>query len=230
MTIAIIGAMQQEIEILRQQLDNCQEDKHGPVTLFCGFLAGHKVVLVLSGVGKTAAAMATTLVIDRYKPKFVINTGSAGGYASDLNIGDLVISSEVRHHDVDLTAFGFAMGQGFGFPESFHADPALIDKAQQAASKQPELQCKVGLICSGDSFMDCPERVATARRHFPDMIAVEMEAAPIAQVCQQFQTPFVVIRALSDIAGKESHQSFDSFLAQAAQHSSKLVVDFLESF
>jgi adenosylhomocysteine nucleosidase len=122
MTIAIIGAMQQEVDILRQQITNCQPEQHGPVTLYTGQLAGHKVVLVLSGVGKTAAAMSTTLVLDRFKPKFVINTGSAGGSDQSLNIGDLVISTEVRHHDVDLTAVGFEIGQGFGFPAQFSAD------------------------------------------------------------------------------------------------------------
>ncbi|WP_111976796.1 5'-methylthioadenosine/S-adenosylhomocysteine nucleosidase [Algibacillus agarilyticus] len=227
MTIAIIGAMQQEIDILRSQMTDCREEQHGPVTLYTGFLVEQKIVLVLSGVGKTAAAMSTTIVIDRFKPKFVINTGSAGGFAQELNIGDLVISSEVRHHDVDLTAFGFEIGQGFGFPAAFHADKKLVELAKLAASEQSALQYKIGLICSGDSFMACPDRVSKAREQFPDMIAVEMEAAPIAQVCQQFGTPFVVIRALSDIAGKTSHQSFDQFLAQAAINSSKLVVDFL---
>lgn len=228
MTIGIIGAMQQEIDILRAQITNLSEDQHGPVTLYTGQLAGHDVALVLSGVGKTAAAIATTLLIDRYQPNCIINTGSAGGYASELNIGDLVISSEVRHHDVDLTAFGFEIGQGFNFPAAFAADSRLIEQAQVAAAKQTELQHKIGLICSGDSFMDCPERVAKAREHFPEMIAVEMEGATIGQVCHLFKTPFVVIRALSDIAGKDSHQSFDSFLEQAARHSSKLILDMLE--
>ncbi|NTS75613.1 5'-methylthioadenosine/S-adenosylhomocysteine nucleosidase [Catenovulum sp. SM1970] len=229
MTIGIIGAMQQEVDILRDQLSGLQTEQHGPITLYKGTLNQHNVVLVLSGVGKTAAAMATTILIDRFNPEYVINTGSAGGYAEDLEIGDLVISSEVRHHDVDLTAFGFEKGQGFGFPAAFHCHQDLIEKALSAAAKQTELKTKVGLICSGDSFMDCPERVQKAREDFPQMIAVEMEGAAIGQVCQQFDTPFVVIRALSDIAGKESHQSFDVFLEQAAKHSSKLILDMLEA-
>ncbi|MCU4676693.1 5'-methylthioadenosine/S-adenosylhomocysteine nucleosidase [Catenovulum sp. 2E275] len=225
--IAIIGAMEQEVAILRGQLDNLHTEEHGPCKIYTGILAGHEVVLVQSGVGKTAAAMATTLLLDNHKPDFVLNTGSAGGFASELNVGDLVISNQVRHHDVDLTAFGFEIGQGFGFPAAFESDPALIERAQKAAAQQTDLQTKVGLICSGDSFMACPEKVAMARQHFPQMIAVEMEAAAIAQICAQFKTPFVVVRALSDIAGKESHGSFESFLEQAAKHSSQLVVDFI---
>ncbi len=225
--IAIIGAMEQEVAILREQLDNRQTEEHGPCKIYTGLIAGHSIVLVQSGVGKTAAAMATTLLLDNHKPDMVLNTGSAGGFAADLNVGDLVISNEVRHHDVDLTAFGFEIGQGFNFPAAFESDPKLIERAQRAASLQTDIQSKVGLICSGDSFMACPEKVELTRQHFPQMIAVEMEAAAIAQVCAQFDTPFVVVRALSDIAGKQSHVSFESFLEQAAIHSSRLVVDFI---
>ncbi|MER2493192.1 5'-methylthioadenosine/S-adenosylhomocysteine nucleosidase [Catenovulum sediminis] len=228
MKIGIIGAMQQEVEILLQKIENCRAEQHGPCTIYCGQLNGRDVVLVQSGVGKTAAAMSTTMLLDNHKPYIVLNTGSAGGFASELNVGDLVISSEVRHHDVDLTAFGFEMGQGYGFPAAFESDETLIRRAEQAAAKQHDLQTKVGLICSGDSFMACPERVAKARSDFPQMIAVEMEAAAIAQVCAQFNTPFVVVRALSDIAGKESHGSFETFLEQAARHSSQLVMDFIQ--
>lgn len=227
MTIAIIAAMEQEVAILRAQIQTLTEEKHGACVIYRGQLAGHDVVLAQSGVGKTAAAMATTLVIDRHQPRVVFNTGSAGGFDQSLNVGDLVISNQVRHHDVDLTPFGFEMGQGFGFPASFASDEPLIELALQAAAKQTDLQSKVGLICSGDSFMYQADRVAIVRDHFPDMIAVEMEAAPIAQVCQQFDVPFVVIRALSDIAGKSSHQSFEQFLQQAAKHSSQLMLDML---
>lgn len=225
--IAIIGAMEQEVAILREHLANRKSETHGPCQIYTGQIEGHEIVLVQSGVGKTAAAMATTLLLDNHHPDMVLNTGSAGGFATDLNVGDLVISNQVRHHDVDLTAFGFEMGQGFGFPAAFESDPELIKRAEQAAQLQADIKTKVGLICSGDSFMACPDKVATARTNFPQMIAVEMEAAAIAQVCAQFKVPFVVVRALSDIAGKESHGSFESFLEQAARHSSQLVIDFI---
>ncbi|EWH11882.1 5'-methylthioadenosine/S-adenosylhomocysteine nucleosidase [Catenovulum agarivorans DS-2] len=227
MKIGIIGAMAQEVAILLAQMENKIAEQHGPCTIYSGILANKNVVLVQSGVGKTAAAMSTTMLLDNHKPDVVLNTGSAGGFAADLDVGDLVISNEVRHHDVDLTAFGFEIGQGYGFPAAFVSEPTLVERAQAAAALQHDLQAKVGLICSGDSFMACPEKVALARENFPNMIAVEMEAAAIAQVCAQFNTPFVVVRALSDIAGKSSHQSFETFLQQAAKHSSQLVCDFI---
>ena len=194
MKIGIIGAMEQEVAILLKHMENKVAEQHGPCTIYTGNLSGKNVVLVQSGVGKTAAAMSTTMLLDNHKPDLILNTGSAGGFAADLEVGDLVISNEVRHHDVDLTAFGFEIGQGFGFPAAFVSDKTLVERAQAAASRQADLQAKVGLICSGDSFMSCPEKVAIARDNFPNMIAVEMEAAAIAQVCEQFNTPFVVVR------------------------------------
>ena len=86
-----------------------------------------------------------------------------------------------------------------------------------------------GLIATGDSFMNCPERVAKTREHFPAMKAVEMEAAAIAQTCHQFDIPFIVIRALSDIAGKESDLSFDQFLVVAAKHSAEMVMAIVQT-
>lgn len=86
------------------------------------------------------------------------------------------------------------------------------------------MNCKQGLIATGDSFIQKPEAVQKIREQFPDVIAAEMEAVAIAQVCHQYQTPFVVIRALSDIAGKESAQSFDQFIDQAARHAAELII------
>lgn len=228
MTTGIIGAMPQETEFLLTQMQDVQTRTVGPCVFYAGRLAQQSVVLLQSGVGKTAASMAATLLIDQYRPKRILNTGSAGGFADYLNVGDLVISTEVRHHDVDITAFGLEMGQGFGFPAAFKSCPELNQLAILAAKAQTNCQAYSGLICSGDSFMDCSERVNKARQDFPTMLAAEMEAAAIAQVCHQFNVPFVVVRALSDIAGKESHQSFTESLQLAVKHSSQLVIDTLK--
>ena len=110
------------------------------------------MILTLSGIGKVAAAVATTLLLERFSPDCVINTGSAGGFDPALNVGDLVISSEVRHHDVDVTAFGYELGQVPRMPAAFVADPHLVKLAQSAVAQVPELHCKKGLICTGDQF------------------------------------------------------------------------------
>ena len=112
---------------------------------------------------------------------------------------------------------------------AFIADERLKTIAQAAVAELHEgIQCKEGLICTGDQFMCDPERIARARTLFPTMAAVEMEGAAIAQVCHQFAAPFVITRSLSDIAGKESPDSFDAYLETASRHSSAMVVAMLK--
>lgn len=227
MTIGIIGAMEQEVSLLRSQIENLTTTSDAGIEFYQGRLAGRDVVLIRSGIGKVAAAICTTLLMERFQPSQVINIGSAGGFDPSLNVGDVVISSEVRHHDADVTAFGYVPGQLPGLPEAFIPHPDLVDIAQRSLDKVGHVRTVQGLICSGDTFMADPQRVEKTRAVFPQMAAVEMEAAAVAQVCHQFEVPFVIIRALSDIAGKDSSTSFDAFLEEAAKHSSEVVLEML---
>ena len=152
---------------------------------------------------------------------------SAGGFDSSLNLGDVVISTEVRHHDADVTAFGYEIGQMAGQPAAFAADPTLIDIVEKALQSMKDTHAVRGLICTGDAFVCTPEKQAFIRQHFPNVIAVEMEASAIAQTCHQFRKPFVVVRAISDVADKESPMSFDEFLPLAAKRSSEMVINML---
>ena len=224
MKIAVIGAMEQEVELLRNALTNTETQTIANSEYTTGTYEGKEVVLLKSGIGKVNAAMSTTILLHTFKPDVVINTGSAGGYDPALEVGAVVISDEVRHHDVDVTIFGYEMGQVPQMPPAFKSDEKLMEIAKLAVTEVGEHQYGVGLICSGDSFMNDPVRVEKVREYFPQMKAVEMEAAAVAQVCHQFCTPFVVIRALSDIAGKESNISFDEFLPVAAKHSTEIVL------
>jgi adenosylhomocysteine nucleosidase len=226
--IGIIGAMEPEVALLRQQITDVNRTELGGYVFYHGKLAGQAVVLVQSGIGKVASALATALLIQQFKPDAVINTGSAGGFDPQLNVGDVVISSEVRHHDVDVTAFGYEIGQVPQMPPAFNAHPALIDAAEQSIQALGYCQTKKGLIATGDSFICDPARIAVIRQQFPTMLAVEMEGAAIAQVCHMLNTPFVVIRSLSDIAGKESPQSFEAYLEVASKHSSAMVTELLK--
>lgn len=223
MKVAIIGAMEEEVAILREKMENREDTVVANCEFYTGTLNGVDVILLKSGIGKVNAAMSTTILLERFQPDVVINTGSAGGFLSSLNVGDIVISTEVVHHDVDVTAFGYAYGQVPGMPARYAADERLIEAAEKSAAHIRDVQVAKGLIATGDSFMHDPVRVEFVRTQFPDLYAVEMEAAAIAQVCFQFGVPFVVIRALSDIAGKESNVSFEQFLHKAALHSSELV-------
>ncbi|MBM7605821.1 adenosylhomocysteine nucleosidase [Metabacillus crassostreae] len=229
MRIAIIGAMEEEVTILRDQLDNREQEVIANSEFTKGTYNGVEVVLLKSGIGKVNAALSTTLLLDRYKPDYVLNTGSAGGFHSSLNVGDVVISTEVRHNDVDVTAFGYEYGQVPGLPAAYVPDQKLVDIAVTKAEEISNIQVAKGLIVTGDSFLNDPDKVEFIRSKFNDLYAGEMEAAAIAQVCHQFDVPFVVIRALSDIAGKESNVSFDQFLDQAAKHSANLVLKIVEA-
>jgi len=228
MKIGIIGAMEQEVSILKQTIENCQEASKGGCTFYSGQLNGVEVVLLQSGIGKVAAAVGTAILLDQYQPDVVINTGSAGGFDSSLNLGDVVISTEVRHHDADVTAFGYEIGQMAQQPAAFTADAKLIEVTEKALAQMEDTHAVRGLICTGDAFVASAERQEFIRKHFPSVIAVEMEAAAIAQTCHQFKVPFVVVRAISDVADKEAGMSFDEFLPLAAKSSSEMVVKMVE--
>ncbi|USD41649.1 5'-methylthioadenosine/S-adenosylhomocysteine nucleosidase [Vibrio sp. SCSIO 43135] len=228
MKIGIIGAMEQEVKILKQAIENCETVNKAGCTFFAGQLNGVEVVLLQSGIGKVAAAVGTTILLDEYQPDLVINTGSAGGFDSSLNLGDVVISTEVRHHDADVTAFGYEMGQMAGQPAAFIADSKLMDVAEKALTLMEDKHAVRGLICTGDAFVCTAERQDFIRKHFPTVIAVEMEASAIAQACHQFNVPFVVVRAISDVADKESPMSFEEFLPLAAQSSSEMVIKMVD--
>lgn len=226
--IGIIGAMAQEVNILAGQLDNAERYEHAGFVFHTGTRHGLEVIILQSGIGKVNAAVGTAILLERHQPDAIINTGSAGGFATDLAIGDVIISDEVRHHDVDAVVFGYELGQVPGMPAAYHADSRLRDIARGAIAALGEVNVREGMIATGDDFMADPERVATTRAQFPTMLAVEMEGAAIAQTCYLYDCPFVVIRALSDIPGSgDNHLSFEQFLDIAADHSSRMVDQML---
>lgn len=226
--IGIIGAMEEEVVLLREQLENLEEKKLAGCEFYKGILNGQEVVLLKSGIGKVNAAIGTTLLIQLYGPDVILNTGSAGGFHSDLNVGDVVISTDVRHHDVDATIFGYEHGQVPQMPPNYLPDEKLVNAAERAGARVENIQVAKGLIASGDSFMSDHARVEDIRGKFPTLYAAEMEAAAIAQTCYQFKVPFVIIRSLSDIAGKDARVSYDQFLQTASKNSAELVQKIVE--
>jgi len=226
--IGIIGAMDEEVELLKASLDAREDHEFAGYQIASGKMHGKDVVVLKSGIGKVNAAIGTTLLLREFQPDCIINTGSAGGFDPALNVGDVVIGTAVRHHDVDVTIFGYEPGQVPGQPAAFSPDPLLEEVAEQCIGRMDGMQTVKGQIATGDAFMNDPERVARTRETFPEMQAVEMEAAAIAQTCHQFGTPFIVIRALSDIAGKESNLSFEQFLETAAKHSAEMIMAMVD--
>ena len=222
MKVGVIGAMEQEVAILRSQIENCQTISRAGCEIYTGKINGVDVALLKSGIGKVAAAIGTTLLLEHCQPDVVINTGSAGGLDPRLNVGNIVVSTEVRYHDADVTAFGYEPGQMAQCPPAFVADSNLINVAEQCINLL-DMNAVRGLVCSGDAFINGAEPLARIKAMFPQVAAVEMEATAIGQVCHQFGVPFVVVRAISDVADKESHTSFDEFLPIAARQSSLMI-------
>ncbi|ELY6245518.1 5'-methylthioadenosine/S-adenosylhomocysteine nucleosidase [Cronobacter universalis] len=228
MKAGIIGAMEEEVTLLRDKIDNRQTLTIAGCEIYTGTLNGVEVALLKSGIGKVSAAMGATLLLEHCKPDVIINTGSAGGLAPSLKVGDIVVSDEVRYHDADVTAFGYEYGQMAGCPAAFKADENLIAAAQETIEKL-NLHAVRGLVVSGDAFINGSVNLAKIRHNFPQAIAVEMEATAIGHVCHNFGVPFVVVRAISDVADQQSHLSFEEFLAVAAKQSSLMVESLLTS-
>ncbi len=229
MKIGIVGAMAQEVEILAGLMEDKTETRIASAVIFEGKINGKDVALLQSGIGKAAAALGTTALLQLTKPDMVINTGSAGGVAKGLKVGDIVISDETRYHDADVTAFGYEKGQLPANPAAFLSDKNLVDLAEEIAQAQGQ-SVKRGLICSGDSFINSEEKITAIKLDFPNVVGVEMEATAIAQVCHAFDVPFVVVRAISDAGDGEASMSFDEFLPLAAKQSSALVLGMLDRF
>ncbi|NRA20277.1 MAG: 5'-methylthioadenosine/S-adenosylhomocysteine nucleosidase [Oceanospirillaceae bacterium] len=221
--VGIIGAMEQEIAILRDALVDRSEYQLAGFDIYTGKLQEVEVVLLQSGIGKVNASVSTALMLQQFSPDCVINTGSAGGCDDSLEVGDIVISSELLHHDVDVTAFGYALGQMARMPETYIPDELLADIAKSCIESISGARVVRGVIATGDTFVSDPAKVALIKQLFPQVKAVEMEAAAIAQTCYLFNTPFLVVRALSDIAGKSSNLSFADFIEKASTHSANMV-------
>ena len=225
--IGIIGAMKEEVAILKGLIKRQLVEKIMHVEFTIGTLHDKEVVLLESGIGKVNVAIATTLLLEKFPVNYVINTGSAGGVKADAEVGDVVISDSVTYHDVDVTGFGYEWGQVPGMPAVFESDVDLVLKVEDVL-KRVGIRYFKGQIVTGDVFVNRPEKISGIKENFNNAIALEMEAAAVAQVCHIANIPFVVVRALSDIAGKESEISFDEFLSKAAVVSSWMVLELIK--
>lgn len=228
MKIGIIAAMSEELVHLTQNLAKAQEVQVLGNTYYTGTVGKTEVVLVQSGIGKVMSAMSVAVLADHFQVDAVINTGSAGAVAEGIAVGDVVIADKLVYHDVDVTAFGYAYGQMAGQPLYFESDKNFITRIQTNLS-QLEQTWHLGLIATGDSFIAGDDKITSIKSHFPDVLAVEMEGAAIAQAAQALGLPFLVIRAMSDNANHEASISFDEFIIKAGRRSAQVLLAFLKS-
>ena len=228
-TIGIIGAMEVEVKELKEQMQITRQLTKAGMEFCEGILEGQDVVVVRSGVGKVNAAVCTQILIDVFDVKAVINTGIAGSLNNDVNIGDIVLSTDVLHHDMDAIGFGYKKGQ---IPQmdafSFHSDDALRTLAVKACKEaNPDIEVFEGRIASGDQFVADQGVKDFITKEF-GAYAVEMEGAAIAQAAYLNNVPFLVIRAISDKADGSAEMDYPTFEAQAAEHSFKLTLRILK--
>lgn len=219
--IGIIGAMDQEIELLLGDLQGRHDLSWPGVTLHQGQLDGHEVLLTRGGIGKVNAAMTTTQLLNA-GAKQVIFTGVAGGVHRDLRVGDIVVSTDLVQHDVDVRALGYDLGTVPGEEAHWQADPQLRALAVAAAQAVPEVQVQEGRIASGDQFIASPEAVRGLWDTFQASCA-EMEGAAVAQVCAKWGVPFVVIRSISDTADQDANVDYRTFMPIVAKNAKQVV-------
>ena len=233
--IGIIGAMDSEVDNLIMRMAHTAVTEYAGRRFVTGTLAGKDVVVVQSGIGKVAAAITAQILIDRFGVDVLINTGMAGGLDARLQVKDLVVATAALQHDFDLTAFGHAPGYLFGEDDSkptlFSTDPALTERALTAAAKVLPQDSKAitGTVASGDVFVDDSTLKSSLRDDF-GATAAEMEGAAVAQTAVANDVPFLVIRAISDLADGSASVSFDTFEAKAAAVSARLLIAALPLF
>lgn len=225
-TIGILGAMTEEIEQLLADMHNPQTEEHHGFRFYRGVLHGQAVVLAECGIGKVNAALTTALLLSLGVDALIF-TGVAGGVAHGLKIGDIVVSSDLLQHDVDVTPLGYPLGQVPGEPISWASDAQLQRIAIQAAQSLAEGQVHVGRIVSGDQFIASPEKVEQLSQQY-QAVCVEMEGAAVAQVASKWGVPFVVIRSLSDTSDDDAKISYREFMPIVARRAKAVVRAMLE--
>ena len=230
MKFGIIAAMEEEKRLLEEEMMIKKKTTVANWEFIEGTLVGKSIVLVQSGIGKVMSALAAGILIDRFGVDLVINTGSAGGFGTSLEIGDIVIGTELAYCDADVTAFNYVYGQMPGMPARFAMNQDFLPSIEQAIAKV-DLKSHTGLIVSSDSFIHTREQRTHILKHFPDVMASEMEGAAIAQACHAFGVPFIVIRAISDIPERgTSAVDFDTFIVQAGKRSAQMVHQLLQEW
>lgn len=222
--IGIIGAMQEEVTLLQEEMAVEETVKKAGMVFYKGELCGQKVVIVKSGIGKVNAALCAQILVDLFQVDTLINTGIAGSLDAQIDIGDMVISTDAVQHDMDASIFGDPVGQiprmdTFSFP----ADEKLVELAKKVNEEEnPDIRTFTGRIVSGDQFVSSAEVKEKIVSNFHAM-CTEMEGAAIAHAAYLNKVSCVIIRAISDKADNSAVMDYPEFERQAIVHSVRLV-------
>ena len=229
--IGIIGAMDEEVKQLKDKMSGVQVKTKASMDFYSGSIDGKEVVVVRSGIGKVNAAICTQILIDEFLVETVINTGIAGSLKAEINIGDIVLSTDAVQHDMDVTSFGHEYGVIPRMETSiFPADQDLIQLAKKVCENvNPDIQVYLGRIVSGDQFIDDKAKKNWIADQFKGF-CTEMEGAAIAQTAYLNNIPFLIVRAISDKADDSANMDYYDFEAQAINHTVKLMTGIISEF
>lgn len=231
MMLGIIGAMDEEVLEIKNALTDVSVETVTGMDFYRGKVNGKEVVVVRSGIGKVNAAVCSQILVDRFGVEAIVNTGIAGSLRAEINIGDIVLSTDSVQHDMDATGFGYPAGQiprmdAFAFP----ADEKLLNLAKECCARvNPDIQAFTGRVVSGDQFISDKEKKQWLTETF-DGSCTEMEGAAIAQVCYLNHIGCLIIRAISDKADDSANMDYQEFEAKAIEHSVKLLLAIAENY
>ncbi|WP_024653897.1 5'-methylthioadenosine/adenosylhomocysteine nucleosidase [Borrelia persica] len=234
--ILITSAMDEEAREIHKIIENKEEiivdDYIGKKKIYKGKIEGREIISLTTGIGKVNATMWNSYIIAKYKITHIINSGTAGGLqeSPNIKISDIIVSSQTAFHDFNLTQFGHKIGQVPGFPQKFKSDETLLKSVVNIIKdKLTNINVHIGLILTGDQFIEDEQQLAKIKNDFIDALAVEMEGAAIAQVAHTFNIPFIVTRAISDFpSNKNNHMDFNKFLQNASINSAKMVKELIK--
>lgn len=223
--LGIIGAMEEEVAKIKDKMENIKVMDKASMEFYEGTINKYPVVVVRSGIGKVNAGLCAQILVDVYHVDAIINTGIAGSLSNDINIGDIVLSTDTLQHDIDATGFGYELGQ---IPRmdclSFQADDTLRKVAKQVCEDvNPDISVFEGRVVSGDQFISDKNKKNWIIEHF-DGCCTEMEGAAIGQAAYLNQIPFLIIRAISDKSDDSATVDYPTFEAKAIEHSVKLLL------
>lgn len=229
--LGIIGAMDEEVAKIKEEMTDVTVTTVAGMDFYQGKLGGRDAVVVRSGIGKVNAGMCTQILADRFAISAVINTGIAGSLRNEINIGDIVLSTDTVQHDMDASGFGYKVGQ---IPRvdtySFPADETLRNLALECnKAVNPEIQAFTGRVVSGDQFISDKAKKQWLIENF-DGSCTEMEGAAIAQAAYLNGIPYLVIRAISDKADDSAGMDYQVFEEQAIRHSVNLLLEMASRY
>ncbi len=228
--IGIIGAMDKELNLYFQHMLIEKTEIIADKTFYIGLIHNHEVVLVKSGIGKVNAAITTTILLNKFNTRLVINTGIAGGL-NPIQVGDILLAKGISYFDVSLTAIDdIPYGKMASDPLVVNMDQHYLDKAISHFEKLG-YQYKVGNLVSGDKFITKAKDIHKILRNVDNVLGVEMEGMAIALTCHKFNIPFISIRGVSDIIdSKNQKEEYNEAGIKVSEKTTKFVLTFLEGF